>query len=227
MQTIIPFQVIPIENDGFHLQLTIKINNQNAILILDTGASRSVFDENRIKTFTTNHQTEDLERLSTGLGTNTMVSKKVYLEKLQFNELIIKNYEATILDLTHVNHSYQKLNLNLIDGVLGSDILTDFNAIIDYEKKELHLFNKIRCCIKNTGVRSKSWGIQKKYFKFWKKKVIETLYLKLLQNIFPIELMEYFKITGFQLLCNTKTKEEFWEIEFEEKNDLPEGYSST
>lgn len=142
MQTIIPFQVIPIENDGFHLQLTIKINNQNAILILDTGASRSVFDENRIKTFTTNHQTEDLERLSTGLGTNTMVSKKVYLEKLQFNELIIKNYEATILDLTHVNHSYQKLNLNLIDGVLGSDILTDFNAIIDYGKKELHLFQQ-------------------------------------------------------------------------------------
>lgn len=38
--------------------------------------------------------------------------------------------------------------------------------------------------------------------------------------------MEYFKITGFQLLCNTKTKEEFWEIDFEEKNDLPQGYST-
>lgn len=37
--------------------------------------------------------------------------------------------------------------------------------------------------------------------------------------------MEYFKITSFQLLCKVKTKEEFWEIEFEEKKELPEGYS--
>jgi hypothetical protein len=36
--------------------------------------------------------------------------------------------------------------------------------------------------------------------------------------------MEYFDITGFQTLCNLSIKEEFWEIEFEEKNDLPSGY---
>lgn len=142
MRTKIPFQILAIEDDGFHLQLTIKINNKNAVLILDTGASRSVFDESRIKKFTSNNQTEDTERLSTGLGTNTMVSKKVYLEKLQLNELVIENYEATILDLTHVNQSYEKLNLNLIDGVLGSDILSDFNAIIDYGKKKLLLLKK-------------------------------------------------------------------------------------
>lgn len=143
MQTKIPFQLLAIEDDGFHLQLTIKINGRDAILILDTGASRSVFDENRIKNFTTNNQTEDLERLSSGLGTNTMVSKKVHLDKLQLNELSIENYEATILDLSHVNLSYEKLNLSLIDGVLGSDILQAFNAIIDYKKQELHLFKTI------------------------------------------------------------------------------------
>ncbi len=36
--------------------------------------------------------------------------------------------------------------------------------------------------------------------------------------------MEYFDITGFQTLCNLSIKEEFWEIEFEEKNELPSGY---
>jgi hypothetical protein len=39
--------------------------------------------------------------------------------------------------------------------------------------------------------------------------------------------MEYFKITGFQLLCKLKTKEEFWEISFEEKNELPTGCSKS
>ncbi len=139
MQTKIPFKIIPIEDDGFHLQLKVTINGIAANLILDTGASRSVFDQTRIAQFTKNNHIEDLDRLSTGLGTNTMTSKKVTLEELQLNDITIKNYEATILDLAHVNQSYEKLELEVIDGVLGSDILTEYNAIIDYGKKELVL----------------------------------------------------------------------------------------
>ena len=36
--------------------------------------------------------------------------------------------------------------------------------------------------------------------------------------------MDYFEISGFQTLCNIALKEEFWEIEFEEKNEIPNGY---
>lgn len=144
MQTTLPFEIIPIEEDGFHLQIKVIINGMVANLILDTGASRSVFDQTRIAQFTKNSHIEDLDRLSTGLGTNTMTSKKVTLEKLQLNNIVIENYEATILDLTHVNESYEKLNLELIDGVLGSDILVDYKAIIDYGKKELIFNNSTR-----------------------------------------------------------------------------------
>ena len=83
---------------------------------------------------------EEHDRLSTGLGTNTMSSKKVNLEKLTINTLDILNYEATILNLSHVNQSYEKLALPLIDGVLGSDILADYKAVIDYGNKEI-VFN--------------------------------------------------------------------------------------
>lgn len=31
-------------------------------------------------------------------------------------------------------------------------------------------------------------------------------------------------ITGFQTLCSLEIKEEFWVIEFEEKNEIPNGY---
>ena len=37
--------------------------------------------------------------------------------------------------------------------------------------------------------------------------------------------MEYFQISGFQELCSVKDKLEYWLIDFEEKNDLPNGYS--
>jgi len=38
--------------------------------------------------------------------------------------------------------------------------------------------------------------------------------------------MDYFTIVEFQTLCRIETKEEYWVIEFEEKNDLPPGYSN-
>lgn len=48
-----------------------------------------------------------------------------------------------------------------------------------------------------------------------------------MHHFFPSELMDYFAISGFQTLCNLEIKEEFWAIEFEEKNELPNGFSST
>jgi hypothetical protein len=139
MKTILPLEIFPIETDGYHIKIVIKVNEKEASMILDTGASRSVFDESRITTFVDDNSVEDHDRLSSGLGTNTMTSKKVTIEKLQLGEIIIDNYEATILDLMHVNQSYEKLDLAPVDGVLGGDILSDYKAVIDYAKKELIL----------------------------------------------------------------------------------------
>lgn len=47
----------------------------------------------------------------------------------------------------------------------------------------------------------------------------------MLQQFFPSELTDYFIISGFQTLCSVAIKEEYWLIDFEEKNELPNGYS--
>jgi len=39
--------------------------------------------------------------------------------------------------------------------------------------------------------------------------------------------MEYFSITDYKLINNIERKEDYWLIEFEEKNELPNGYSTT
>jgi hypothetical protein len=36
--------------------------------------------------------------------------------------------------------------------------------------------------------------------------------------------MEYFDITKFETLCGVEQKEEYWLIDFEEKNQIPNGY---
>ncbi len=137
MKTILPIEIFPIEDDGYHLKVSIMINGKVADVILDTGASRTVFDETRVAQFVDTENIEEHDRLSTGLGTNTMESKKVVLSRIGIGEIEVINYQAAVLDLSHVNQSYEQLDLEPIDGVLGSDILVDFRAVIDYEKKEL------------------------------------------------------------------------------------------
>jgi len=57
-----------------------------------------------------------------------------------------------------------------------------------------------------------------------KNKTIESIDKNLLQALFPEELMEYFRISHYEILCSVEIKQEYWLIEFEEKNELPNGY---
>ena len=47
---------------------------------------------------------------------------------------------------------------------------------------------------------------------------------ELFKELFPKELTTYFDIVKVETLCNISTKEEYWIIDFEEKNQIPEGY---
>lgn len=136
-KTILPIQLLVIEDDGIHLMIQASINNKKARLLIDTGASKTVFDKARIGKFIDENEFELNEKLSTGLGTNSMQTHSAAIKKIQFGELVIKNFKTIVLDLSHVNESYGKLGFPVIDGVLGSDVMMQYNALIDYQSKEL------------------------------------------------------------------------------------------
>lgn len=56
------------------------------------------------------------------------------------------------------------------------------------------------------------------------KNEIETIDIKLLHELFPGELTNHFIITHYDILCSLETKQEYWVIEFEEKNEVPTGH---
>lgn len=138
--TEIPIQLVSIEDDGFHLMLKGLINSMPANFLIDTGASRTVFDNTVIRKFVTNPQFEANEKLSTGLGTNEMPSEVLEIEKLQFGDLIIIGYQAVAIDLKHVHLSYQHLGLPQIDGVLGGDLLKHYKAVINYKTRKIKFY---------------------------------------------------------------------------------------
>lgn len=139
MKTIIPFKVLRIDESSFHLLIKVKVNNKVARLIIDTGASRSCFDLKEIKKFLEIKKLQTHDNLSSELGTNTMKSHSLILKKLQLGEIVIKNYEAVVIDMVHVNQSYNSIGLRAIDGVLGSDIMMLYNAEISYKKQQILL----------------------------------------------------------------------------------------
>lgn len=137
--TNIPIEILLIEDDGSHLLLESKINGKVARLLIDTGASRSVFDQDRILNFVNDELFVKHEKLSTGLGTDSMQTSTVNLKSLLIGKLIIEDFNAVLLDLRHVNGTYDKLGYSAIDGVLGNDILMRYNATINYKKLKLTL----------------------------------------------------------------------------------------
>lgn len=135
----IPFEFISIEADGVHLILSAKINKKPCRLLIDTGASRTVFDQNRIALFVEKPEMQENQHLSTGLGTNNMKSHIITLDSLEIGDLYIKNYTSVVIDMVHINQSFEAYGLQTIDGVIGGDILLDYKAEIDYRKQELRL----------------------------------------------------------------------------------------
>jgi predicted aspartyl protease len=135
----IKLELLPIEEDGYHIFIEAAINGHAARLLIDTGASRTVFDAERIKSFLpeVDHNFEKIDKLSTGLGTNTMESHSVILGEFCLGETIFKDYLAVVLNMEHVNKSYLMLGERQIDGVLGGDLLNELKVVIDYRRKQV------------------------------------------------------------------------------------------
>lgn len=132
-------RLLNIEGDGFHLQAKVKINGKPALVIVDTGASRTVFDKTEIVKYLRSEEIAEHDRVSTGLGTASMQSQVVTLDSFTLGKLKLEKYSAVVLDLQHVNQTYAAIGFASIAGVLGSDVLVSHKAVIDFRKKILAL----------------------------------------------------------------------------------------
>ncbi len=138
MRTItVPLTLIKLD-DGFHLLVEIVVFNQNLFAVLDTGASRSVFDkglmENHLKELNISEQAQAATIFSTA---NALQG---FIPKLKIGQLTLKNYGAIALDLQSVTDTYLSLGHPPIAAIIGGDILTQYNAKIDYQKRVLRLY---------------------------------------------------------------------------------------
>ena len=135
----VPLELINLHDDGFHLLVEVVIFGKKFNAVLDTGASKTVLDKTTIEKYITTEELLQSEKLSTGLGTSSMESYTFVLSCLKIGRLKLKQFEATVLDLSTISTAYETLNLPPVIGVLGGDILYRHGAVINYEKLVLKL----------------------------------------------------------------------------------------
>ncbi len=136
----IPLKLLNLDDNGFHLLIEVVVFGKTFLAVLDTGASKTVFDKNTVET----HRNSDnllqaTELLSTGLGTNTMKSYFIRLPEIRIGELILKNKQIAVLDLSSINFAYREMRFEPVIGVIGSDILRAYGGIINYRTLSLKL----------------------------------------------------------------------------------------
>ena len=139
MATRIKLDVFSLDKDGFHIRLKTFINGKEADFILDTGASRTVFDKNAVAEFLPEADLTEHEATTSGVGSNELQSYSAIIKKLEIGSLVIRRYHCAVIDLTHVNMAYQMVGRPRVHGVLGGDILKKYKARINYATKTLTL----------------------------------------------------------------------------------------
>ena len=135
----IPLKLINLQDDGFHLLVEVVVFKEKHFAVLDTGASRSVFDKSLIE----QHLSETLqvsEEINAATLFTTTTTIQATIPELKIGSLKIKNYETVAFDLQSVSETYQQLGHPPIMSIIGGDILMQYKAVINYDKMILRLY---------------------------------------------------------------------------------------
>ena len=135
--TEVPLEILNLHDDGFHPLVEVVAFNKHFKAVVDTGASRTVMDKTTVEEHVDKADLLLSDRLSTGLGTDSMESHTLIIPEFAIKELIIPNFEVAVLDLSMINIAYQKMDIMPIIGVIGGDLLMKYGAVIDYVNKKV------------------------------------------------------------------------------------------
>ncbi|KLT67553.1 aspartyl protease family protein [Pedobacter sp. BMA] len=135
----IPLQLINLQGDGFHLLVEIVVFKQKHFAVLDTGASRTVFDKKLIE-----QNIGETVNISNEINAATLFTTTSTIQAtipvLKIGKIKIKEYETVAFDLQSVSETYEQFGHPPIMGIIGGDILNEHKAIINYDKLTLKLY---------------------------------------------------------------------------------------
>jgi hypothetical protein len=137
----IPFQIIELEHQSYHIIIDGKIDDIDLTLIIDSGASRTIIDK---------CYADKLEKLAlgtekpiaTGISAEQIPVELYNISKLTLEGVLFENIQSLTADLSAINEVYLSLTGKSIGGLIGCDFLLQKVKRIDFKKKYLTVSTK-------------------------------------------------------------------------------------
>ncbi len=131
------FVAVPLHTNAVgHFELAAEVNGHAARLVLDTGASHTIF------------ATDSAERLgllttpsanrASGVASDHATATTTVTD-LRLGAAHLRELAARTFDLGHVNRALAAKGAPVVDGVIGGDVLRPAEAVIDYARATLYL----------------------------------------------------------------------------------------
>ncbi len=141
VKTVIPIDIVTLgEDNSYHLFVRGTINGKKYDLLIDTGASHTIFDANLIPEIT-DKKKNGRKIQSAGIHAGELKTSIGGIRKFKLGDLKHTDWTVVLIDLSHVNALYENFTSKRVAGLIGSDFLLRHKAVIDYKKRELTLRN--------------------------------------------------------------------------------------
>ena len=131
------FQIVELEENTYHPVIRAEFHGlEDHWWIVDTGASKSVFDETLKDYYTADHEDSVM---ATGLGKEMVETISGRITEFQLGGINFGALKVALVNFMHINTEYAKFSDKRIVGLIGCDFLYSHKAILDFNKKVISL----------------------------------------------------------------------------------------
>ena len=139
MQQTLQLASVELSDGGCQLFLGGHIGRKKLRFLIDTGASRTVFDEEALLKRFPDIYFHPGDVITVGFQDQLANSREVEIIGLKFGRILIATFDAIAVDLGYVNKTYSKFGLPPIHGIIGSELLIRHKAVMNFSRQTLCL----------------------------------------------------------------------------------------
>ena len=118
-----------------HITVSLQVNGKPCVFLVDTGGGATLIDISKKDLYQLEPQA--IRDYAAGIGSASPLVRTTGVFGINGTE--IRNDSLFLMDISYVNAEFRKTRSRRVDGVLGTDFLERYHAIIDYSRLTLYL----------------------------------------------------------------------------------------
>jgi hypothetical protein len=135
----VSIKIFDLQGEGIHAFAPAFISGMPINLLIDTGASKTIFDMRFVQQKLDYLHIQAHNEAWHSINNSGQMVAAVTLPDIYFNTVPIAAPRVNLLDLDYINTLYKGLNIPPIQGIMGSDWLYHFRAVLDYSTGKLKM----------------------------------------------------------------------------------------